>query len=199
MRLTWGEHMIDKDNKTKLNTLNDLNKALFKLKPEITGIDQSMLAVAGSNLTILNEAIRADNTTLHDGMKRADVINALKPDLVKLVNTHPAKAYTYDSHGDKHFPGGPDGTKFTAGKSTVNPKLVNLIRPQLGRIRRDAKGANQTYYYTLDGIPECGGKDLTIQIDYNAREDSIGYHGYPDASVTVHSLSRSKGGSAISK
>lgn len=189
--------MIDKDNRTRLNTLNDLNTALFKLKPEVTGIDMSMFAAPGATLAMLNKAISADNTVLHDGMKRADVLTALKPDLLKLVNTHPASAYTYDTHGDKHFPGGPDGTKFTAGKGTVNPKLVNLIKAQIGRIRRDAKGRKQTYYYTLDGIPECGGKDLTIQVDYDGLKDSITYHGYPDDSVRVHALSRTKGGSAI--
>ena len=189
--------MIDKDNKTKLNNLNDLNTALFKLKPQITGIDMSMLGAPGATLAMLNAVISLNTTVLHDGVTRATLLSALKPALLAQVNTRAASAYTYDTHGDKHFPGGSDGSKFNAGKSTVNPKLAALIAPQLGRIRRDAKGHNQSYYFTLHGITECAGKDLTIQVDYDATKDSIMYHGYPDASVTTYSLSRSKGGSAI--
>ena len=189
--------MIGKDQKTKLNTLNDLNTALLKLNPSITGIDTSMLESPAASLAMVNSAISADTTILRDGMKRAELLPKLKTALLHLINTQPAKVYTYDTHGDKHFPGGVDGSKFTKEKSVVNPKLVALIAPVLGRIRRDAKGHNQSYYLTTAGIPECGGKHLTIQVDYNFANDSIMYHGYPDASVTTYSLSRSKGGSAI--
>ncbi len=189
--------MIGKDQKTKIETLNDLNTALLKLSPSITGIDSSMFQMPATTLAMMNAVIKADTTVLRDGITRAEILNKLKPALLIQINTRPASAYTYDTHGDKHFPGGSDGSKFTKDKSTVNPKLVAFITPVLGRIRRDAKGKNQSYYLTNAGIPECGGKHLTIQVDFNYANDSIMYHGYPDASVTVYSLSRAKGGTAI--
>jgi len=177
--------------------LNDLNAALMRLNPSISGISVSMLETKGATLAMLNTAIAANNTNLYNGMKRAELLTALKAPLAPMVNTF-ATTFHYDNHGDKHFPGGPPGTKFAMGKATVNPALETLIGAQLGRIRRDANGQNQSYYYTLGVQPYSGGKNVCIQVDYTAGPpDSITYHGYPDASVVVLVLSRSKGGPAI--
>jgi len=170
---------------------------LLKLNPSITGISLSMFQTPGANDQMVNLAINQNHTILYDSMKRKDVLNALKPGLVNLVNNHPA-TFTYDPHGDKHFPGGPKGTKFNGTKQVVNPQLVNIITPNVGRIRRDANGKNQSYYLTTNGITQCpNGDDLTIQVDFNYANDTITYHGYPDRNVLRHSLSRVKGGNPI--
>lgn len=190
------QRVIDKDNNTALTNLTELNNALFKLNPQITGVSLSMFQVPGANNTMLNLAIQQNNSVLYDSMKRKDVLDALRIPLTNLVNNHPS-TYNYDPHGAKHFPGGPAGTKFTAGSGVVNPQLVALIQPEIGRIRRDARGNNQSYYFTAAGIAQCGNSDLTIQVDFDFASDSITYHGYPDNGVVVYALSRTKNGAAI--
>lgn len=191
------QRMIDKDNISPINNLTELNNALFKLNPQITGVSLSMFQTPGATLSMLNQAISQNYLVLYNGIKRSDIVNALKAPLATLVNTHPVTAYNYDTHGDKHFPGGTPGTKFSAGSNVVNPQLIALIQPNVGRIRRDAKGKNQSYYLTTTGIPQCGGKDLTIQVDFDFESDTITYHGYPDDNVINYSLSRTKNGAAI--
>jgi hypothetical protein len=155
-----------------------------------------MLQTIGTTIAILNAVIAANAMTLYNGIKRADVINAIKPPLAVAINNTPL-AYTYDTHGDKHFPGGPQGTKFTGTAAVINPQLVNLIRPQVGRIRRDANGSNQTYYLTTGPTPYTGGQQLAIQVDYQVGPpETITYHGYPRA-VAVIGLSRTLGGAPI--
>ena len=189
--------MIDKDNKTALKTLTDLNNALNKLVPQITGISSDMLSVKGFNLNILNAAIANSNFHLYDKMTRSEVLTELNTALPALVNSYPIN-YIYDTHGDKHFTGAGGASRFTSPAAVVNPKLVSIIASDLGSIRRDAAGSNQTYYYTGDAIPECGAiKSLTIQIDYCFSPESITYHGYPDAGVITNTLSRTKNGTAI--
>jgi hypothetical protein len=145
---------------------------------------------------MLDHVITNAGTTLYDGMKRSELLTALKPALALRVGAHPI-TYTYDTHGDKHFPGGPAGTKFTGTKVAVNPLLVAMIAAQLGRIRRDANGAAQTYYLSAAPQAYTGGQALAIQVDYTpGPPDSITYHGYPRA-VTSYVLSRSLGGAPI--
>ena len=190
------QRIIDKDYVSRLQNLAELNDALFKLSPQITGISLSMFQIPGANISMLNHAIAQSNLMLYDGIKRMEIINALRMSLATLVNSHPP-TFHYDTHGDKHFPGGDPGTKFSAGSSVVNPKLRTLILPLIGRIRRDAKGKKQSYYLTTNGIPECKGMDLTIQVDFDFETDSITYHGYPDDNVISYALSRTKNGSPI--
>jgi hypothetical protein len=181
-----------------ITDLNQLNAALMRLNPSISGISVSMFQTRGVTLPILNAVIAASPLTLYHGMKRAEVLDALKAPLANAVNTH-AITFTYDTHGDKHFPGGPPGTKFTGSKLTVNPQLVALIQPEVGRIRRDANGRNQTYYLTVTPKPYSNGMSVCIQVDYSVglTTEGITYHGYPDSSVHVHVLSRTKGGTPV--
>lgn len=192
-----------RDNKqpaTVLNTLHDLNTALLKLTPSITGIDTSMLEVQGVTLSMINAEIAAKPAALWDGMKRAEVINALKPGLINRVNTTPIPM-NYDVHGDKHFPGGGSkGTNFPVAisqKAQVNAAIRALIDPLKGRIRRDAKGKSQTYYLTERPTTYTGRMSLVIQVDYIATPESIGYHGYPSDNVHIYTLARTIGGAAI--
>jgi len=181
----------------QITSLHLLNTALLRLTPSITGIDMSMLQTKGANRAMLDAVIAANATTLYNGIKRADILDAIKTPLAAAVNTHPI-TYAYDAHGDKHFPGGPAGTKFTQGKAVVNPALQVLIGAQLGRIRRDANGKAQTYYYPLAAQGYTNGMPLCIQVDYApGPPETITYHGYPDAGVVVLVLSRAKGGAAI--
>jgi len=192
--------MFDKDQRTVLNTLTELNDAMRKLEPEITGISSDMLETPGTSLRFLNQAIAQDQSSLYDTISRADILTTLRPTLAQIIDTE-APTFVYDTHGDKHFPNGPAGTKFTAGRDTVNPILEGIILPEIGRIRRNADGANATYYLTQAGIDQCPeGHDLTIQVDFIYNEygiDTISYHGYPDDSVTRYSLARDKGGTDI--
>jgi hypothetical protein len=111
-----------------------------------------------------------------------------------LVNDHDLQ-FDFDSHGEKHFSG--NGTRFTQGKGVVNPALINLIRPHIGRIRRDAKGRTQTYYLTAPPQVYTGGRELRIQADYIfGRNDKIVFHGYP-CDVTAFTLSRTIAGPPI--
>ncbi len=181
---------------THLPNLHQLNEALRKLSPEITGISLDMLETSGANLNLLNIAIDRSPAQLYDSMKRREVLDLLKLPLANLVNTH-AATYIYDTHGDKHFPGGPAGTKFTAGRATVNPLLENLIIPEIGRIRRNAKGRDQSYYLTTGGNAHSGRSDITIQVDFTFSSDTVTYHGYPDSGVTRYVLSRTKNGEPI--
>lgn len=181
---------------SEIDNLTDLNKALFKLTPEITGVSLSMFETPGANPAMLDQAIADSNLNLYDGIKRKDILDDIKPLLADLVDAHPV-TFAYDTHGNKHFPGGPPGTKFTAGQGVVNPQLEAMIGPLRGRIRRDARGKDQNYYLTSEGIEECDGKDLTIQVDYTYATDTITYHGYPDDNVAAYSLSRTKGGADI--
>ena len=182
-----------------ITTLIQLNNELLHLDPSISGIDLSMLQAKGANLAMLDAVIAADNTQLYDKMKRADVLNALKGALTAKVNSHPIE-YSYDVHGDKHFPGGAQGTKFSQNKQAVNPELEKLIKAELGRIRRDANGKVQTYYLTTNSQPYSKNLPVCIQVDYvPGPPEKITYHGYPDDGIRVFALSRTKGGPAIAK
>jgi len=170
----------------------------MRLMPQITGIDLSMLQTKGANLLMFDFVIANNATTLYNGIKRGEILTALRPALATRVNTHPLPL-TYDVHGDKHFPGGPPGTKFTDTKAVINPLLVAMITPHTGRIRRDANGKNQTYYLSMPQQPytALNGPELAIQVDYLAGPpDSITYHGYP-RDVHAFVLSRTLGGLPI--
>jgi len=179
----------------QLNSLTTLNFALLRLDPSISGIALSDMQTTGANVPIFDFVIGADATTLYNGIKRGELIRILQPALAARVNTH-SITLTYDTHGDKHFPGGPPGTKFTAGKTVVNPVLETLIRAQIGRIRRDANGRSQTYYLSERPNQYTNGESFAIQIDYTASPEGITYHGYP-RDVRVYVLSRTLGGVAI--
>jgi hypothetical protein len=156
-----------------------------------------MLEVKGANLAMLDLEIHANGLTLYNGISRAEVLAALKPGLTARVNTHPI-TYSYDTHGDKHVPGGPAGTKFTASRLVVNPTLETKIAAQLGRIRRHANGAKRTYYLTDVPTPHTNGQDLCIQVDYEPwPAEKITYHGYPRGTVTVKGLAVTLGGAPI--
>ena len=179
-----------------INNLHTLNTALMRLQPQITGLSLSMLETKGANLVMLDAVIAAAAVTLFNGMKRADVLAALKPALAARVNTQPI-TYTYDTHGDKHFDGGPAGTKFVGTKITINPLLVAKIAPFLGRIRRDANGRATTYYLSDGPTNYTNGQQLAIQVDYTpGPPETITYHGYPRA-VTAYVLSKTLGGAPI--
>lgn len=189
--------MFDKDASTKITTLVALNAALGQLNPPAGPLLLVGLAAPGASSAMLDLVIAADNTNLYDGLALADL--DLAPALRNQVNHQPI-TFQYDTHGDKHFPGGAKGTKFvmgTASKQTVNTFLQNKINALRGRIRRDANGANRTYYLTEAATTYTGGKSLTVQIDYVAAPEKIVFHGYPDDGVVIYSLSRSKGGPAI--
>jgi hypothetical protein len=197
--------MFDKDNHTQIQNLTQLNAKLAGLVPALVPpppYNLGTFATLGANTAMLDAAIGASNFNLYDSLTSADLVLALQTPLAALVNTHPA-VFQYDTHGDKHFPGGPQGTKFNAGgvvqatKASINPLLTGLINPHRGRIRRDANGHNQTYYLTDSAKPwTVNGPNLCIQVDYVYQPESFGYHGYPDA-VPVFTLSRTKGGAAI--
>lgn len=189
--------MFNKDATPQaINNLNELNDELKDLKPSISGIALSMFEVKGANSAMLDHVIANNSTTLYDGIKRGDILQALKTDLTARVNNHPI-TFTYDVHGDKHFPGGPAGTKFGGVKAVVNPALEALINPHIGRIRRDANGKAQTYYQTEPPQPYTNGQAVAIQVDYTAGSpDGITYHGYP-RDVVAYRLSRTLGGTAI--
>jgi hypothetical protein len=193
------QRMLDKDNVTHLDTLTKLNDALRKLTPEVTGVSTDHFGVRGVTATMMNAAIAGNFTALYNGMGRREIIDLLKDDLANRVNTD-VPAYTYDTHGDKHFPGGAHGSKFTANQATVNPLIRGLITPEIGRIRRDARGRNKNYYFTIaqatHGIAHCP-NDLTIQITYKYATDEIEYHGYPDGNILAYSLATAKNGADI--
>ncbi len=190
--------MFDKDNSTQLNTLAALNGALALLNPPIPALTLVGMGAPGATTAMLDSVIAVDNTNLYDTMTAADLPDLATP-LRALVNTHPIE-FQYDAHGDKHFTKGMPGTKFqmgTANKATVNTYLQNKINPLRGRIRRDANGVARTYYLTEGPGQYTGTLKLSVQVDYTPSPEKITFHGYPDAGVTVYSLSRSKGGPAI--
>jgi hypothetical protein len=78
----------------QLTNLHTLNVALMRLNPQITGIDTSTLQTRGTTVAILNAVIAADALTLYNGIKRADVINAIKPPLALAVNNTPSPTPT---------------------------------------------------------------------------------------------------------
>jgi hypothetical protein len=192
--------MLDKDQSTRITTLSELNDAMRKLTPEITGISVDMLERKGANRYFLNMAIANSYSSLYDGITRADILEALRPELEAVIDTQPT-TFSWDSHGAKHFPGGPDGTKFTSSKEDVNPVVEPIIAAEIGRIRRNANGANANYYLTHGGIGynPSDYPDTTIQVDFIFSEDDqdrVEYHAYPD-NVNNYSLSRDKGGADI--
>ena len=65
------------------------------------------------------------------------------------------------------------------------------------QVRRDANGANQSYYLFVGPITESQGLNVGIQVDYNFAGDKVGYHGYPDNEAHVLKLARTKNGAAI--
>jgi hypothetical protein len=192
--------VFDQDNSTVLTNLGELNDALRKLNPEITGISSDMLETPGNSVRFLNLAITQNQTSIWNGMTRGELLDLLRPTLVNVINTE-VPNFTYDPHGEKHFLGGPPGTKFTAPKGTVNPILEQILLANIGRIRRHANGVKTTYYLTQAGIAQCPpGHSLTIQLTFDYSDygtDTIDYHGYPDDSVTTYSLATSKGGTDI--
>lgn len=188
--------MRDK-NYTAFNNLQALNNALRELNPPIDPIDLRSLEVPGANNLLLDRAIETADIVLYDNITQKEVLDDLKPVLERIINERDVVNYKYDPHGDKHFRGGPPGTKFTADKDTVNPLSIDLIRPQIGRIRRDANGRNQTYYLTAQKNAYSNGMDITVQVDFDFRSDTITFHGYPDKGVKKYVLSRTKGGEAI--
>jgi hypothetical protein len=179
-----------------LTTLDTLNAALMRLQPSISGIGSAMLEVPGMSTTMLNAEIAGNPFTLYNGVKRADVLNALRPGLANRVNNDPIN-FVFDQHGEKHFPGGPPGTKFTAGQAIVNPILTGMINPHRGSIRRHANGQVKTYYLTAPAIAHSDGATIAIQVDYTPDPESIGFHGYPRANLAVFRLSETLGGPAI--
>lgn len=188
--------MFDKDHSTPLTTLAALNAALNALNPPVPALMLVGMGAPGATVAMLDSLIAADNTNLFDSMTAADLPDLATP-LRQLVSTYPI-AFQYDTHGDKHFPGGPPGTKFVQGsKAAVNPYLQNKINLLRGRIRRDANGVTRTYYLTEGPGQYTGTMKLTVQVDYTPSPEKITFHGYPDNSVTVYSLSRTKGGAAI--
>lgn len=190
--------MFDKDRKTRLNTLAALNAALNRLSPPIPALTLAGVGGPGATIEMLDSCIAADNTNLYDSMTATDLPDLATP-LGQLVDDLPI-TFQYDPHGDKHFPGGPPGTKFvmgTATKNTVNTYLENKINPLRGRIRRDANGVARTYYLTEGPGLYTGQMGLTVQVDYSPSPEKITFHGYPDAGVNVYGLSRTKGGPAI--
>ncbi len=186
--------------------------------------------IPGVNVAILDHVIEADRITrLYQGMKYREVIRPLAAALPAAINTV-QPTYTYWPHGDKHFPRGTDGTKFatplplteTSVKDAVNRLLEQLIRPEIGRIRRNANGQDLTYYYTvnsadtnptdaqtsknLEDFLTISKRDsriteiypLTIQVDYFVGPPEVfRYHGYPDNGVIRYSLARFKNGQPI--
>lgn len=189
---------IDKDHRTRINSLVELNAALQRLNPRVDPIDLQNIGVIGVTAPMLDAIIKADNSELFDFMDFNEVILLYKAALTRAVNEM-LPTFTYDIHGDKHFPGGPAGTKFIKGtKADINRKIEELLKPLIGRIRRDANGQNRTYYYTGDLDPHCPPSypNLVVQVDYIAATDTINYHGYP-ADVRVFALSRTIGGSQI--
>jgi hypothetical protein len=197
-----GGKMFDKGvSRLQLSNFNALNGALMKLKPSISGISSEHFQVRGLRYSMIDRVISINATTLYDGMKRADIIDALKPGLEAAVNNTELSAYTYEEHGKKHFPGGTDGSKFTADKETVNPLLITAIRSVKGAIRRNVtKDQNgklrdkQAYYLSIDPNDYSDGHYIVIQIGYDVKTDAVEFHGYPDKTVKVAVLSHTKGG-----
>lgn len=184
---------IRNKNKKEIKTLIELNQELLHLNPSISGISSDMIFGFGININVnlLNAIISRSKIELYDGIKRSDILNSLKDVASTVLNDTPINCI-YDTHGDKHFPGGPSvGTKFTAKKEIVNPQIENYIQQIKGRIRLFSK--DRALYLTLPGIfcPR-GYSDLTVQIVYNFKNDTIIYHGYPD-NVDRYSLSLTKG------
>src|ERR1035438_1343518 len=95
----------------RITNLNSLNVELMKLNPSITGLSLSMLETKGSSLAMLDFVIANSQMTMFNGIKRGDILAALKAPLAARVISAPI-TFTYDTHGDKHFPGGDAGTKF---------------------------------------------------------------------------------------
>jgi hypothetical protein len=177
-------------------TLANLNTKLAALTPAVTAL--TLADFGNPTAEVLDTVITANESRLYDSISRETVIAFFTDELAAATPAPVAITYAYDTHGDKHFPGGKKGTKFTDGKSVINPLLEAIIAQNLARITTNAAGANQTYYYTSAGITQCPtGHALVIQIDYEHAANKITYHGYPDRSVTAYTLSRTKGGTAI--
>ena len=192
------QRVIRGANYERIESLVQLNKALLNLSPSISGISVDMLNCKGANVKFLDAAILIANLDLYNGIRRGDIIKKLSP-LVEEIICNTSFNFEYDSHGDKHFPGGPRGTKFTANKDTVNPKIEEIINKYKGQIRKYANGEEVTLYYTGDRIDECP-KDirgLTIQLTFSPSSNTVQYHAYPDDSIRCNSLSTTKGGSNI--
>jgi hypothetical protein len=198
-RGTVVQRSIGSDFVTRLNTLTTLNAALANLNPAVAAITLANLGVPGVTTAMVNAAIAADNNQIYDSITQADVILWYTAALTTAVNTT-VPPYTLDAHAiPKHYQGGTAKwhNKFTANMATVNPILTTAITAEIGRIRRDANGNNQTYYLIMGHIAQSQGFNVTIQADYNFAADSVGYHGYPDNNAPVLKLARTKAGAAI--
>ena len=101
--------MFDKDNHTQIQNFIQLNAKLAELVPALVPHNLATFATLGANTAMLDAAIGASNFNLYNSLTSADLVLALQTPLAALVNTHPA-VFQYDTHGDKHFPGGPQGT-----------------------------------------------------------------------------------------
>src|SRR5262245_32257282 len=153
--------MIDVDQRTRLSTQADLNGALHA--PQGVGIPALHLGIStditpqtfttpnpaltpalaaspipGVTGVILDPVISNDNTVLYRGMRYPEIIRPLALALPNAVNTVDIACH-YQTHGDRHFPGGqPPWEKFSKPtqvdrnqvRDAVNRILEMLIRAQ---------------------------------------------------------------------
>jgi|GEM_PF-7111218 len=194
-------------NGAPIDTLVDLNATLAGFGNLVPGATPPLpWALAAftplSSAARVGAAIQQSGLTLTDYMEADDVVGAV--DAILAVPRPPAAA-RFDNHGWKHFGGGngvkSGGDQWSIGKDSACTKMLAEIRriePHLRAHPAPTTNATTLFYYTtLDdrNVGKADGKLTTkysIQIDYHVDDNTVMYHGYPDAGVVPLGLGHGK-------
>lgn len=173
-------------NNRQVCNLNELNNVLQHLTPSISGVSSDMFHKYSDIADFLNAAIMESHYVVIDGIKRTDLFKEIDPILMRYAENNNFRKIEYDTHGDKHFVGGPNtGTKFKGAKESVNKILTDVIDKNKEKIRSIPERSEQSvelYVQLIDSFQVCpdGYDMITIQVSYDKANDSIVFHGYPD-------------------
>ena len=173
-------------NHRQISNLNELNNALLHLTPSISGVSSDMFHKYFGIADFLNAAIKESNIVVINGIKRTDLFKNIDSILMRYAENNNFRQIEYDTHGDKHFVGGPNtGTKFKETKENVNKILTDVIDKNKEKIRSIPERSEQSvelYVQLTDSFHVCpkGYDMITIQVSYDKVKDTIVFHGYPD-------------------
>lgn len=180
------QRTINAVDQAKISNLVELNAALAQLKPPVPALTLPLMNVPHATAVMLDEVIEADKNYLYDELTQPEVIDYYTVPLQTKVNAHLTRPlnFLYQDHGNKHFFGGPKGTKFIGAKGTINAAFETLIQNHSREIRT---AATNKFDLILPTDGTCPAKDdnrrpvrcIKIQLAYDADADRVEYHGYP--------------------